>query len=121
MVASVQGDEMFIRRFTSLSALVVVTQVRLGNAGRNSLRGPRLLNLDFGLFRDFAIVERVHPQFRAEAFNFTNTPHRGLPAATLPAAAWTSPHSDSDCASRSDQITLRVSEGRFSATPASVV
>jgi len=70
---------MFIRRFTSLSALVVVTQVRLGNAGRNSLRGPRLLNLDFGLFRDFAIVERVHPQFRAEAFNFTNTPHRGCP------------------------------------------
>jgi hypothetical protein len=56
-----------------------VTAPRFGNAGFNSLRGPHLYNLDFGLFRDFAITERVHVQFRAEAFNFTNTPHFALP------------------------------------------
>jgi len=49
----------------------------LGNSGFNNLRGPGTFNWDFGLFRDFAITERLHLQFRAEAFNFTNTPHFG--------------------------------------------
>jgi hypothetical protein len=65
-----------------------VTQVRLGNAGRNSLRGPGLVNLDLGLFRDFALRERVHLQFRGEVFNFTNTPHWGLPAANVSSATF---------------------------------
>jgi hypothetical protein len=65
-----------------------VTQVRLGNSGRNSLRGPRLANLDFGLFRDFALSERLHLQFRGEAFNFTNTPHWGLPSANVSSATF---------------------------------
>lgn len=56
-----------------------VTEPRFGNAGFNSLRGPHLYNLDLGLFRNFAITERVQLQFRAEAFNFTNTPHFALP------------------------------------------
>jgi Carboxypeptidase regulatory-like domain/TonB dependent receptor-like, beta-barrel len=65
-----------------------VTAVRLGNAGRNSLRGPGLVNVDFGLFRDFRMTERVHLQFRGEAFNFTNTPHWGLPAANVSSATF---------------------------------
>jgi hypothetical protein len=65
-----------------------VTQVRLGNSGRNSLRGPRLVNLDFGLFRNFALSERLHLQFRGEAFNFTNTPHWGLPSANVSSATF---------------------------------
>jgi len=51
----------------------------LGNSGFNNLRGPGVFNWDFGLFRDFAITERIHIQFRAEAFNFTNTPHFANP------------------------------------------
>ena len=47
----------------------------LGNNGFNNLRGPGIFNWDFGVFRDFAVKERMHIQFRAEAFNFTNTPH----------------------------------------------
>ncbi|HUK15513.1 MAG TPA: TonB-dependent receptor [Bryobacteraceae bacterium] len=47
----------------------------LGNSGYNNLRGPGVFNWDFGVFRDFAVKERMHIQFRAEAFNFTNTPH----------------------------------------------
>jgi hypothetical protein len=49
----------------------------LGNSGFYNLRGPRTVDWDFGLFRDFAITERLHLQFRAEAFNFSNTPHFG--------------------------------------------
>jgi hypothetical protein len=56
-----------------------ITDRRFGNAGFNSMTGPGLANVDVGLFRDFAITERWHVQFRAEAFNFTNTPHFGNP------------------------------------------
>lgn len=56
---------------------------RLGTSGFNNLRGPMLFNWDFGVFRDFAVTERFHLQFRAEAFNFTNTPHFDLPDNSL--------------------------------------
>ena len=36
-----------------------------------------------GLFRDSSITERLHVQFRAEAFNFTNTPHYDVPDNSL--------------------------------------
>jgi Carboxypeptidase regulatory-like domain/TonB dependent receptor len=51
----------------------------LGSSGFNNLRGPGVFNWDFGLFRDFAVKERLHIQFRAEVFNFTNTPHFANP------------------------------------------
>lgn len=52
-----------------------------GNAGRTlpDVRGPNSVNLDFSLFKNFPIRERVTVQFRAEAFNATNTPVFGLP------------------------------------------
>ena len=37
------------------------------------------MNLDLGLFRQFTFTERLKMEFRAEAFNATNTPHFGLP------------------------------------------
>ena len=43
------------------------------------MRGPGLFNWDFGVFRDFRISEHWSVQFRAEAFNFTNTPHFANP------------------------------------------
>jgi hypothetical protein len=50
-----------------------------GNCGVGILRGPSELNLDLGIHRSFNLTERVHMQFRAEFFNFTNTPKFGLP------------------------------------------
>jgi hypothetical protein len=58
-----------------------VTEVRFGNTGRNLLRGPGLANLDLSLFRKFPVTERLDLEFRAEAFNFTNTPHFNNPSA----------------------------------------
>jgi hypothetical protein len=60
-----------------------VTERRFGNSGRNILRGPGLVNLDFGLFRDFSLGERVKMQLRSEVFNFTNTPHFNNPGANV--------------------------------------
>ena len=61
-----------------------VTDARFGTAGFNSLRGPGILNLDLGLFRQFRITERWQLQFRVEAFNSTNTPHLGNPGTNVP-------------------------------------
>ena len=51
---------------------------RFGNAGRNNIRAPRFFNTDLGLFRTFAIKERVNLQFRAEALNVFNHPNFGM-------------------------------------------
>ncbi len=61
------------------SAFARVTEVRFGNVGRNTMRGPGQMNLDLGLFRSFKLTPSVNVQFRAEAFNATNTPHFGQP------------------------------------------
>ncbi len=52
-----------------------------GNVSRAlpDVRAPSLKNLDFSIFKNFQLRERVRLQFRAEAFNLTNTPIFGLP------------------------------------------
>lgn len=53
-----------------------------GNAARRVGRGPGSNNMDFSLFKAFTVTERVRVQFRAEAFNLTNTPTFFLPSAS---------------------------------------
>jgi hypothetical protein len=65
------------------TAFLVQPQYTYGNAGRNILFGPGLKNLDLSLSKSFAIAEGKRLQFRAESFNFTNTPAFGQPGATL--------------------------------------
>lgn len=50
-----------------------------GNCGVGILRGPDQRNLDLGIQRGFPIKEKATLDFRAEFFNFTNTPKFGLP------------------------------------------
>jgi hypothetical protein len=57
-----------------------VTEARFGTAGFNILRGPGVVNLDLGIFRRFDLTERMKLEFRAEAFNATNTPHFSNPS-----------------------------------------
>ena len=60
----------------SVAALIPNTCMNLfGNAGRNSLIGPGLLNFDFSLFKTFSISEALKVQFRAEFFNVFNHPN----------------------------------------------
>jgi hypothetical protein len=56
---------------------------RFGTAGFNLLRGPEMVNLDMGIFRQFQFTERVGLQFPAEVFNATNTPHFSNPSANI--------------------------------------
>lgn len=61
------------------SAFARPTGVRFGTVGRNTMHGPGVVNTDLSLFRTFKVVEKLNLQFRAEAFNLSNTPHFGNP------------------------------------------
>jgi hypothetical protein len=54
-----------------------------GTLGRNEFDGPGFANLDLSFFRKFRVTERVGGEFRAEFFNFTNTPQLNQPGVTL--------------------------------------
>ena len=54
-----------------------------GNAGRNIVVGPGYINLDFSLFKEFAMTERYKLQTRLETFNTLNTPHFSNPGGNV--------------------------------------
>ncbi len=53
-----------------------------GTSGRDIIRGPGSSNLDFSLFKNFSVTEKVKGQFRFQAYNLTNTPHFANPSDT---------------------------------------
>jgi hypothetical protein len=68
------------------AAFAVPNSYSFGNLGRNSLRADWTRNVDLSLFRRFPIGDKTMFEFRAEAFNLTNTPILGQPNSTLNAA-----------------------------------
>jgi hypothetical protein len=61
---------------------------KFGTTGRNILNGPKLVNIDLSLFRKFRVTERTNAEFRAESFNFANSPHFDRPQSTLGGTAF---------------------------------
>lgn len=59
-----------------------------GNAGRNILSSPGLVNFDLGLYRQFQLTEKVGAQFRSEFFNLPNRANFFLPNATVTSSAF---------------------------------
>ena len=60
-------------------AFAVPTGLTTGTLGRNTLRLPGRVNFDFGLFKLFALNEKMHFEFRAETFNlFNHTQYNGI-------------------------------------------
>jgi trimeric autotransporter adhesin len=65
------------------SAFSQAPEFTFGNTTRFlDVRGPGLYNWDVSVFKNFAIKERLKAQFRAEAFNATNTVEFGNPGTT---------------------------------------
>jgi hypothetical protein len=54
-----------------------------GNLGRGTFTGPGLTNVDFSLFKNITLSERVRVQFRSEFFNLLNHTNLGTPNATV--------------------------------------
>ena len=84
-----------------------------GNVGRNAFNGPGFANVDLSLFRRFALTERFKLEFRAESYNFTNTPQYpnpdgGFGNATFGQITSASIGSSADGGSRSIQLGLRL-------------
>ena len=80
--SKLDGDvESRLTRYFDTSVFSQPAPFTFGNVGRTlpDVRGPGVKNIDFSLFKNFKIVERISLQFRAEAFNLTNTPSFGFP------------------------------------------
>jgi hypothetical protein len=54
-----------------------------GNAGRNTIIGPGIIDLDASLSKTFSFGERRRLDFRAECFNVANHPIWGAPGVTI--------------------------------------
>jgi hypothetical protein len=73
---------------TALNPTTGTVQPRLGNCGRNTLRGPGITNFDFSLARSFAYFgEGRDLELRWEVFNLANTPQFGLPERNINSTA----------------------------------
>jgi hypothetical protein len=81
--ANLSRGERTADHWFNTAAFKNVTEVRFGTSGRNVLVDPGLHNLDLSLFKNIPISERFKGQFRAEFFNFTNSPHYSNPNADV--------------------------------------
>jgi hypothetical protein len=70
-----------LNNYFNLNAFSLPNPYTLGNSGRllPYLRGPGAVNLDFSVYKNIPIRERLHMQFRAEAFNILNHPQFDVP------------------------------------------
>jgi hypothetical protein len=72
------------------SAFAMPTAFTFGNAGRNILRGPKSVNTDLSLMKNFVLRGDTRLQVRVEMYNVFNNVNYGNPNATfgvpLPAA-----------------------------------
>jgi len=65
------------------AAFLLPTAGTWGNLGRGVYSGPGLVSADISLFKNISVTERMHLQFRAEAFNSLNHANFGTPNATV--------------------------------------
>ena len=72
-----------VAEWFNTAAFVANAPYTYGDAGRNIIRGPGLVDLDLALHKSFRIAERVSAQLRIESFNATNTPALGPPTTVL--------------------------------------
>ena len=59
-----------------------------GTTGRNPFSGPGITTLNLSLFKNFKISERFNMEFRAETFNFTNTPQFSNPSTSITSSTY---------------------------------
>jgi len=63
-----------VAKYFNTAAFVAAPQFVIGNSSRDPVRGPGLQNADVMIGKTFRLRERLSLEFRAEAFNVSNTP-----------------------------------------------
>ena len=72
-------DQRTFYQFFNTSAVALPAVGTTGNAATTLFRGPGINNFDLSVLKDFYIYERLHLQFRAEAYNaFNHTQFSGV-------------------------------------------
>jgi len=84
------GSAQSINQWFNPAAFAQPASFTFGNLARTigNVRSDWTRNLDFSLFKNFQIKERFQLQFRAEAFNITNTPIFNRPNTTFGSSAF---------------------------------
>ena len=79
------GDQQSVNKWFNTAAFSPAASFTFGNLGRTvtAVRAASAHNVDFSLFKSFKPTERLTAEFRAEAFNLTNTPIFGSPNVSL--------------------------------------
>src|SRR5207237_8847575 len=70
------GDQQTLTQWFNTAAFSQPSPFTFGNLGRTltTVRSDHARNVDLSLFKSFKPIERLTAEFRAEAFNLTNTP-----------------------------------------------
>jgi hypothetical protein len=63
----------------TVNPMTLICERHFGNMGRDSLRGPSFKQVDFSVFKDTKVAERLTMQLRVEIFNIFNHPNFANP------------------------------------------
>ncbi|HSP70539.1 MAG TPA: carboxypeptidase regulatory-like domain-containing protein [Bryobacteraceae bacterium] len=72
-----------VAKFFNTGAFAPAGPFVIGTSSRNPIRGPGLQNADVMIGKTFPVTEKVSLEFRAEAFNVSNTPPLNDPNASF--------------------------------------
>ena len=105
-IRTCRADERTVDRWFRTDAFAQPAPFTFGDAGRNIIQGPGIINVDLSLAKRVSMGGPRHLEFRAEVFNAANHPIFGFPNTNLSNAAYgriTSTRIDS----RQIQLALR--------------
>jgi hypothetical protein len=77
------GSKRTLSEWFDTSCYVLQPLYQHGNAGRDTIEGPGLVDFDLNVAKAFTIREKYRIQFRSEFLNLTNTPYFGKPGRVL--------------------------------------
>lgn len=80
---NLSGDQRTVDSWFQVSCFALPANFTYGNSARGAVRSPGLVNVDALVGRNFALTEKYNLEFRAEAFNLSNSVHFAAPGNTI--------------------------------------